>query len=485
MGFVDLNQDVLLRVLVYLDVYTVLQCGLVCSYLRSLAHSKHVWLSLLSDLGRRLLIDLPISEDLIETSVPDLIAQVKRVVLGPFTWAPDAPQPPTSFRKFHLDMRREEFSPSHPTLLLGGRHLVVRQGDMLQMWNVVDGRREFEWAGHDIAHFDVNPSYSNSEMVFAIASAQGKYLAPIKIEVVKFGLDQASVIEMFASELPNIFYHPGGLVLCGKLIGLEVEWIEHDQWGDKTHVAFIVVNWQDAVFFILPGRLLKKSMTLLPGYIVVIAHVGFEQEIVVYSLEAFKSHWQPLNHESFMVAINAPVDVAPALRHTIDYVDAPCSKLETVIAIHECLLHLDSYIVSLYQSGQYHTSYDPEDGFGGRWQQSSFQRYRLTLSTSPLHSHASQEAAPGWRLLSASRTADALFLENLSYAGYGLRFWSSPYASPPVPRRFFLHRAFGPLRENFGRRVHLNEGGMDISLSKYSSAITVCKARGVDVLYYH
>ncbi|KAJ7193061.1 hypothetical protein GGX14DRAFT_479062, partial [Mycena pura] len=422
--FLDLNQDVLLRILVYLDVYTVLQCGLVCSYLRSLAHSKHVWLSLLSDLGERLLIDLPISEDLFENSLPDLIAQVKRVVLGPFTWAPDAAQPPSSFRKFHLDMRREEFSPSHPTLLLGGRHLIVRQGDMLQMWNVVDGRREFEWAGHDITHFDVNPSYSNSEMVFAIASAQGKYFPPIKIEVVKFGLDQGSVIQMFASELPNIIHlnHPGGLVLCGKLIGLEVEWIEHDQWGDKTRMAFLVVDWQDAVFFILPGRLLKKSMTLLPGHIVAIAHVGSEQEIVVYSLEAFESHWQPLNHESFMVAINASLDVAPTLRHTIDYLNTPSSKRETVIAIHECLLHLDSYIVSLYQSGQYHNSYDPGSGsFSGHWQQSSFQRYRLTLSTSP---YASQKATPGWCLLSASRTADALFLENLSYAGYGLRFWS-------------------------------------------------------------
>ncbi|KAJ7693176.1 hypothetical protein B0H17DRAFT_505888 [Mycena rosella] len=59
----DLNEDVLIKVLSYCDVYTVLCATRVNKHVRAIALAKQLWISLLRDLRSRGLIELAPGED--------------------------------------------------------------------------------------------------------------------------------------------------------------------------------------------------------------------------------------------------------------------------------------------------------------------------------------------------------------------------------------------------------------------------------------
>jgi hypothetical protein len=140
----------------------------VCWYLHGLATSKHVWLSLLTDLNRRLLLDLPLPETLLQNTVPELIAEVKRVVVGPTTWAANSAQLPTIRRQIRLPMHTNAPRYGSSTLLMGGRHLVSKHGRRFEIWNVTDGRRE--WSREEVTYIDAKPAYDDNELVVGLVT---------------------------------------------------------------------------------------------------------------------------------------------------------------------------------------------------------------------------------------------------------------------------------------------------------------------------
>ncbi|KAJ7511436.1 hypothetical protein B0H11DRAFT_1955089 [Mycena galericulata] len=136
----DLNHDVLLHIFQYLDVASVLRSVRVSSACNSLAHSKHVWLALVCDLGSRHLLDLPPRDTLLRFSTTQLIEEVKRAVFGPRTWAVNSPSAPSVRRRIHVPVTGS--SPlSQPTLLSGDRHLLVQCGTGCEIWGIAEGRR--------------------------------------------------------------------------------------------------------------------------------------------------------------------------------------------------------------------------------------------------------------------------------------------------------------------------------------------------------
>ncbi|KAJ7065626.1 hypothetical protein C8F01DRAFT_1366576 [Mycena amicta] len=85
-SFSDVPADILFAILAICDIASVLSIGQTCRYLHGLSLEKSIWVSLCRDLQRRGILDSFRTPELTGLSTPDLLALVKRLVLGPSTW---------------------------------------------------------------------------------------------------------------------------------------------------------------------------------------------------------------------------------------------------------------------------------------------------------------------------------------------------------------------------------------------------------------
>ncbi|KAJ7720794.1 hypothetical protein B0H16DRAFT_381430 [Mycena metata] len=90
LGFLDLPEDVILLILTdYCDVQSVIRISRTSKYLHRVAFLHDVWLSLVTKLVQRRIIDVRRGkgQNLQELSTDQLIAKVKRTLRGPETWS--------------------------------------------------------------------------------------------------------------------------------------------------------------------------------------------------------------------------------------------------------------------------------------------------------------------------------------------------------------------------------------------------------------
>ncbi|KAF8207992.1 hypothetical protein K438DRAFT_1961493 [Mycena galopus ATCC 62051] len=86
LAFEELGRDVGLLILSLCDIKTVLDMGRVNIFFHKLSMRKQLWILLMEDLVMQLVVDLPCSRPLKDHSVEELVALVKRTVVGPATW---------------------------------------------------------------------------------------------------------------------------------------------------------------------------------------------------------------------------------------------------------------------------------------------------------------------------------------------------------------------------------------------------------------
>ncbi|KAJ7710143.1 hypothetical protein B0H14DRAFT_3022231 [Mycena olivaceomarginata] len=115
-----LHEDVLLRILVLTDIYTVLT---VNSFFHALASTKQLWVFLIRDLFLRGLIDIP-SDEVFTLSTDELVAEVKRAIFGPRTWSSNSSTTPTLIRQFTVPL--ESSHVAYESLISGGRYIMTR-----------------------------------------------------------------------------------------------------------------------------------------------------------------------------------------------------------------------------------------------------------------------------------------------------------------------------------------------------------------------
>ncbi|KAJ7192272.1 hypothetical protein GGX14DRAFT_406527 [Mycena pura] len=215
MHLLDLNYDVLLRIFKFLDVASVLDCSL------------HLWLSLVTDLGLRLLLDLPPPDTLSTYSTGQLTAEVKRVVMGPETWAANSRHPPTIHRRIHLPIGKQAvqswFNHTPPTLLAGGRSILVYRGLWSEIWNVSGGYRE--WAGEGVIRIAAKSLPNEDEIMIALDFIHTKNddPAPRMFEVLKLSLITDCMKEVVSVELPVGFTSMDDPIIDEDFIALRVQ----------------------------------------------------------------------------------------------------------------------------------------------------------------------------------------------------------------------------------------------------------------------
>ncbi|KAJ6548831.1 hypothetical protein B0H19DRAFT_1299900 [Mycena capillaripes] len=360
MQLLELNQDVLLHILASLDVLSVLDCSQVCWYLHGLSTSKHVWLSLLTDLNQRLLLEMPLSETLAQHTVSGLIAEVKRVVLGPTTWASDSDQQPTIRRQIRLTMDESHYG--DPTLLMGDKHLIVKHRRGFEIWNVADGRRE--WGRDVVSHIDVKPLYHKDELVVALITLANPWhmQPPATIEVLKLDLTTHSARQILSIELPEVFSHTSRPVMSYALLGLYVEWRgRHDEnRTNGTKSGILVIDWENGRFVLLPRRFIGKTsllqnFDLIRGCLIALAETEDGAEVVIYSISWFEPHWNPISsaalHGAALITMSSRMaKIVPIIRQPIPYPVADPLSPNAIMSVYECVVCAESWIVAAYFS---------------------------------------------------------------------------------------------------------------------------------------
>ncbi|KAJ6486566.1 hypothetical protein DFH09DRAFT_1339585 [Mycena vulgaris] len=86
MLFLDLPEEVVCYALGLFDISSVISICQANKYLHHLAFTPTVWISLVEELWYRGIIDGIFPSDIHALSTPELIAVVKRLLLGPETW---------------------------------------------------------------------------------------------------------------------------------------------------------------------------------------------------------------------------------------------------------------------------------------------------------------------------------------------------------------------------------------------------------------
>ncbi|KAJ7247031.1 hypothetical protein C8J57DRAFT_724973 [Mycena rebaudengoi] len=134
----DLVEDILRRILMLCDIYTVLSVSQVNKSLRRTAYSKEIWIYLMNGLAARGLIDLPHDRPLQDYSSAELIEEVQRIILGPKTWSCPRPAAPIIAREFRIPCSLPDSQQPLCSLQLlpGGTHLVAEFASRLELWHV-------------------------------------------------------------------------------------------------------------------------------------------------------------------------------------------------------------------------------------------------------------------------------------------------------------------------------------------------------------
>ncbi|KAF8217776.1 hypothetical protein K438DRAFT_2006810 [Mycena galopus ATCC 62051] len=146
----QLDEDILLRIFLFTDIYSILKLSQVNSFFHAIALTKQLWVLLLGDLILRGLIDVS-SDDLSTLSTDELKAQVKHAVCGPRTWSPESPDAPTLIRQSTIALK-DTHRVIDAFLFPGGHIIFQRAGvqapdvGLLECYDVSRGRRVWTWA---------------------------------------------------------------------------------------------------------------------------------------------------------------------------------------------------------------------------------------------------------------------------------------------------------------------------------------------------
>ncbi|KAJ6552724.1 hypothetical protein B0H19DRAFT_1236000 [Mycena capillaripes] len=374
----NLNYDVLLHIFTFLNVAALTRCNRVLkaplsSFASILAQSKYVWLSLVSDLGRRLFLDLRPRHALLKYSTSDLIDEVKRVVRGPQTWPADPLRSPSIRHGIHIPMASELPRPCEPCLLLGGKHLLVQRGSSgCELWEVAT-RRQI-WARSNITRKEVatNLLHSTNEILIGLTVSRG----PLSFEVLKLELDSNSVKQNISINLPSSFTELMNPVIDDHFFAADVGgWTQTIGW----RAGILLVDLRNHRFVILRGEYVHKPLASLA----LATRMDFVERIGRRTLQL------------------------------VEYPELP-GRRTPLMEVHECVLHENSYIISTYTAGT--CTLKSEDPRSGRH---SYFRYRLTFSSSSISSSVTPWI---WQRISSAVPvgSNCTFFQSLTFAGYGL-----------------------------------------------------------------
>ncbi|KAJ7648748.1 hypothetical protein DFH06DRAFT_572837 [Mycena polygramma] len=480
-AFESLGEDVGLLILSFCDIATVLSLGLVCLALRprrfadelqvnisirQLTMRKQLWILLVEDLVSKALVDLPHTRSLQDHSVKDLIALVKRTVLGPATWSKDM----TPIVAEEISLPESFIAAESLQLLPGGRYVfVVRGGSWhrFELWNV-----------H--AHTALWTSAVGASALRAIEMSDGGRSVVIcfglrhSVTVIQVDLDTGETHDLFDAQLPEACILQGGVTaISGDFLAFAAYW--HTDPTRQTYAAtyaILLINWRaEKYVFIWHPRPISfqafvPAVTFAPGHII---FTMTHDEIFVYATASFKSRWRRVSSMNFDNIVDCRLkDLVPAVIARLkDFpVDGPVDKLwiPTLMVYCSPLRH-DSYKLLVYHSGTIHIKATHGDPYF---------RVMLNYGFSIAHETGALER---WERTSAIRAGRTVYRGGaaISYAGYCVESARNIVA---------LHRPAPRQEHETASVVFTMNKGFRASLSGYSHACVHLRDSRLVLSYY-
>ncbi|KAF7296813.1 hypothetical protein MIND_00912300 [Mycena indigotica] len=383
MSLLTLGPDVLLYVLRFADVYTVVQIRMVCRALHRLAQSKQLWIALVSSLKRRGLVALPPDVMLHQYSTPELVALVKRVVLGPLVWqsSPSSPTaPPTEefIHRFVLPLTPTttgvpldaEHDLSRVEALPGGRHVLIQRFHRRQeLWDVSGAK--CIWAHKIVTATVALPVYEREEVVLCMfeQAAPESSLTVLVIDLATNAVEPALQLSIPA---PLVAVRPHFVLSAyAPLVALEANFIQQQ----SVQRALVLINMEAGQFCLLRGNFFARTVQFLPGHVVVLADPDEDADsrtqihLIFYALAKLPADlWRPLADLASLTTASLPADdmtqsPAPlhALTQTFFYAtDRRLVEKQLELAVHASVLHSNAYLLSWYCGMDYMAT--AEDG---------------------------------------------------------------------------------------------------------------------------
>ncbi|KAF7357212.1 hypothetical protein MSAN_01316100 [Mycena sanguinolenta] len=458
MLFHDVDEDALVQILGFCDVYAILSFLRVNRSFRRLALSKQLWLSLVCDLSSRYFI--PHSNTLHDCTTAQLIAKVKSLVCGPETWSPHSSIPPT------LSFSKKFPAARHAQLLQGGRYVVMQlfSGE-LQCHDVLTGNCVWTRDGVDrfCASWDAHMLEDGHTAMFLFCINWQR----LELSLVQVDFKTRHTDELFCFESnPSIgdCYRP---TLSADFLAMALR--------NGNQRVIVVIDWRKCEYVLFDDsgysdRSAKTRIAFVPGHII-LASVASEppndQLILVYTLRSIMSHWRPLEelqHGTTFPAYNTcirPEVISPFIVERLEHHNRVFRASSTIrgdtytrLMLYTNPIRHGAYKLMVYASDTSQSSVANTfwDSFGGR---GSGRAQGAVVFTYALNAGASGLA---WTRVSAFATVPDHLNFPLSYAGYGLLSCGDPLdittkivdLRPTYARRLWTRRAAQAMRDVVG-----------------------------------
>ncbi|KAJ7198137.1 hypothetical protein GGX14DRAFT_184301 [Mycena pura] len=179
MKLLDLPLELLLMVLCFCDVSSVMLASQTNKTLHDLACLRIVWISLVEDLRHRGFVDRLSAADVRAMPTSDLVAVVRRLVVGPAAWSPAQSSAERPSRSASHVVLRPAMSPGHPfshqdvAVLPRGEHVLLNNSRGLECWRVADGVLVWRYESDRVEAFaaDVQDGGESANLVICIGGA--------------------------------------------------------------------------------------------------------------------------------------------------------------------------------------------------------------------------------------------------------------------------------------------------------------------------
>ncbi|KAJ7764185.1 hypothetical protein DFH07DRAFT_956203 [Mycena maculata] len=438
MPFAVLGDDILLKILLLCDVYTVLMLSTVSTragesrfespltnlqvnkLLRRIALVKQLWLSLINTGAFRRALDLPPStrEELENRSTRKLMDLVKRIVIGPNPWWPSSS--PSAIRRYTITSLADIETNFDSFVLPGGRYMVLQSHtrENVCIYDIWSNRGVWSYTATSFTNwkFDLVPGSAIARVLVAVPVERFAHHFRRDICIEEVDLTTGLSREVFSLHFgfKSVSTFSGDFFLYApppfKFI---------DVYG-----PLMVINWRASTYVVLDyGTSPNSSAVLIPGYLVAAySECASPTQLVltVTQIDAFIPYWKPLSEISFKDKLS-PDDISFAVFQRLQYNNHPLGDrlVRVRLTAVPSALYRGAYNIIVYAGqlqpipetptlamkiGQFIT--------GRRQAPQSSPRpallsYRFTPPLSP--------GQPcGWRLISAERAAFGFDAKHLS-----------------------------------------------------------------------
>ncbi|KAJ6472436.1 hypothetical protein C8R45DRAFT_1077967 [Mycena sanguinolenta] len=238
----NLAPDVIFSIFARCDIYSVVSASQTCRYLHDLAFYKSVWLTLLDNLRRRLILDR--TSNLEDFSVAEMIGIVQRLITGPQTW-------------ISARFDREPVAEISKTITL---HRQTEAGDSIS--NSV----KLLPSGHprtvehtELVTFGAEETDADS-IIIMICLREHLPGEILFIEIVNVDLRTGTYNCLLAARAPYSTFF-GDPVICGALAAVRLD------------SGYMIINWREKSHFIIRGDCPQDwnhRFALIPQHIVVL-----------------------------------------------------------------------------------------------------------------------------------------------------------------------------------------------------------------------